>query len=160
MQKLNTFLWFEVAGQAEQAVAFYLSVFPKSKAGKVLRWGDVGPGPKGSVLTADFEIDGHKFTAMNGKSEYKFTPAVSFMIPCETQQEVDYYWDKLLADGGQTMACGWLTDKFGVSWQVTPAALMDMLMDKDQAKANRVMEAMMKMIKLDLPTLKKAYDAS
>lgn len=158
MQKLNTFLWFD--GQAEQAVAFYLSVFPKAKAGKVMRWGDVGPGPKGSVLTASFELNGQEFTAMNGGPEYKFTPAISFMIPCETQQEVDEYWDKLLAGGGQPSACGWLTDKFGVSWQVTPVGLMEMLMDKDQARANRVMEAMMKMIKLDLPTLKKAYEAS
>jgi predicted 3-demethylubiquinone-9 3-methyltransferase (glyoxalase superfamily) len=158
MHKLNTFLWFD--GQAEQAVAFYLSVFPKAKAGKVLRWDDVGPGPKGSVLTVDFEIDGQPFTAMNGGTQYKFTPAVSFMIPCETQQEVDSYWDKLLADGGQPMACGWLTDRFGVSWQVTPVVLLDMLKDKDQAKANRVMEAMMTMVKLDIATLKKAYDAS
>lgn len=158
MQKLTTFLWFD--GQAEQAAAFYLSVFPKAKAGKVLRWGDVGPGPKGSVLTADFEIDGQQFSCLNGGPEYRFTPAVSFMIPCETQQEVDDYWNKLLAGGGQPSACGWLTDRFGVSWQVTPVGLQEMLMDKDPAKANRVMEAMMKMVKLDLPTLKKAYDAS
>jgi two-component system sensor histidine kinase QseC len=158
MQKINTCLW--VDGQAEQAVAFYLSVFPKAKAGKVMRWGDVGPGPKGSVLTASFEIDGQQFTCLNGGPEYKFTPAVSFMIPCDSQQEVDAYWDKLLADGGQPSACGWLTDKFGVSWQVTPVGLMEMLMDKDQARANRVMEAMMQMVKLDIATLKKAYDAS
>lgn len=158
MQKLNTFLWFD--GQAEQAVDFYLSVFPQAKRGKVLRWGDVGPGAKGSVLTASFELEGQQFTALNGGPEYKFTPAVSFMLPCETQQEVDGYWDKLLAGGGQPSACGWLTDKFGVSWQVTPVGLQDMLMDKDQAKANRVMEAMMKMVKLDLPTLQRAYGAS
>jgi predicted 3-demethylubiquinone-9 3-methyltransferase (glyoxalase superfamily) len=158
MNRFTTFLWFD--GQAEQAVAFYLSVFPNAKAGRVLRWGDVGPGPKGSVLTMEFELFGQQFTAMNGGPEYKFTPAVSFMIPCETQQEVDRYWDKLLADGGQPSACGWLTDKFGVSWQVTPVVLPQMLMDKDQAKANRVMEAMMKMVKLDIATLKKAYDAS
>ena len=112
------------------------------------------------MLTASFEIDGQQFTAMNGGPQYKLTPAISFMIPCETQQEVDDYWNKLLADGGQPSACGWLTDKFGVSWQVTPVGLMEMLMDKDQARANRVMEAMMKMIKLDLPTLKRAYDAA
>ncbi len=158
MQSINTFLWFD--GQAEEAVAFYLSVFPKAKAGKVMRWGDVGPGPKGSVLTASFELNGHEFTAMNGGPQYKFTPAVSFMIPCDTQQEVDSYWDKLLAGGGQPSACGWLTDKFGVSWQVTPVGLMEMLMDQDQAKANRVMEAMMKMVKLDIATLRNAYDAS
>lgn len=158
MQKLNTVLWFD--GQAEQAVAFYLSVFPKAKAGKVMRWGDVGPGPKGSVLTASFAVDGQQFIAMNGGPQHKFTPAISLMIPCETQQEVDDYWGKLLADGGQPSACGWLTDKFGVSWQVTPVGLMEMLMDKDQAKANRVMEAMMEMVKLDIATLQQAYNAS
>jgi two-component system sensor histidine kinase QseC len=158
VQKLNTFLWFD--GQAEQAVAFYLSVFPKAKAGKVLRWGDVGPGPKGSVLTASFELMGQEFTAINGGPQYKFTPAISLMIPCDTQQEVDDYWNKLLAGGGQPSACGWLTDKFGVSWQVTPVGLLEMLMDKDQAKANRVMAAMMEMVKLDISTLRKAYDAS
>ena len=157
MQKLVTFLWFD--GQAEDAVNFYLSVFPKAKAGKVLRWGDVGPGPKGSVLTASFELAGQEFTALNGGPQYKFTPAVSFMIPCDTQQEVDDYWSKLLAGGGQPSACGWLTDRFGVSWQVTPVGLQEMLMDKDQAKANRVMEAMMKMVKLDIAVLKCAYDA-
>jgi predicted 3-demethylubiquinone-9 3-methyltransferase (glyoxalase superfamily) len=158
MQKINTFLWFD--GQAEQAVAFYLSVFPKAKAGKVLRWGDVGPGPKGSVLTASFELMGQEFTAINGGPQYKFTPAISLMIPCDTQQEVDDYWNKLLAGGGEPSACGWLTDKFGVSWQVTPVGLLEMLMDKDQAKANRVMAAMMEMVKLDIPTLRKAYEAS
>ena len=155
MQKINTFLWFD--GQAEQAVAFYLSVFPQAKSGKVMRWGDTGPGPKGSVLTASFELMGQEFTALNGGPQYKFTPAVSFMIPCETQQEVDGYWDKLLAGGGQPSACGWLTDRFGVSWQVTPVGLQEMLTDKDPAKANRVMEAMMKMVKLDLAELKRAY---
>lgn len=158
MQKIKTFLWFD--GQAEEAVNFYLSVFPQAKAGKVLRWGDVGPGPKGSVLTASFELDGDEFTAINGGPQYKFTPAVSFMIPCETQQEVDHYWSTLLAGGGEASACGWLTDRFGVSWQVTPVGLQDMLMDKDPAKANRVMEAMMKMVKLDIATLRRAYDAS
>jgi predicted 3-demethylubiquinone-9 3-methyltransferase (glyoxalase superfamily) len=158
MQKLNTFLWFD--GQAEAAVNFYLSVFPQAKAGKVLRWGDTGPGPKGAVRTASFELNGQEFTALNGGPEYKFTPAVSFMIPCETQQEVDGYWNKLMADGGQPSACGWLTDKFGVSWQVTPVVLQEMLMDRDQARANRVMAAMMKMVKLDIATLQQAYDAS
>jgi len=158
MQKLNNFLWFN--DQAEQAVEFYLSVFPGSKTGRVLRWGNTGPGKKGSVLTIEFELLGQQFTAMNGGPDYQFNPAISFMIPCDTQQEVDGYWSKLMAGGGKEMQCGWLTDKFGVSWQVTPVVLQEMLLDKDQAKADRVMQAMMKMVKLDIATLKKAYDAS
>lgn len=157
MQKIGLFLWFD--GQAEQAVNFYLSVFPQAKTGKVLRFGDAGPGPKGSVLTASFELDGQEFTAINGGPKYKFTPAISFMIPCDTQQEVDDYWNKLTADGGQPVQCGWLTDKYGVSWQVTPVVLRDMLMDKDPARANRVMQAMMTMVKIDIAALRRAYDA-
>ena len=158
MQKISPFLWFD--GQAQEAVAFYLSVFPHAKAGKVMRFGDAGPGPKGSVLTASFELDGQEFTAINGGPEYKFTPAISFMIPCDTQQEVDDYWRKLTADGGQPVQCGWLTDKYGVSWQVTPVVLRDMLMDKDPARANRVMQAMMKMVKIDIAALERAYDTA
>ena len=158
MRKLNTFLWFD--GQAEQAVPFYLSVFPDGKSGRVLRWGGTGPGKPGSVLTIEFELFGQQFTAMNGGPEYKFDAAISFMIPCETQEEVDRYWSMLTADGGKEVQCGWLTDKFGISWQVTPIVLQEMLLDKDQAKADRVMLAMMKMVKLDIATLKKAYDAS
>ena len=158
MQKISPFLWFD--GQAQEAVAFYLSVFPHAKAGKVMRFGDAGPGPKGSVLTASFELDGQEFTAINGGPEYKFTPAISSMIPCDTQQEVDDYWRKLTADGGQPVQCGWLTDKYGVSWQVTPVVLRDMLMDKDPARANRVMQAMMKMVKIDIAALERAYDTA
>ena len=158
MQKISPFLWFD--GQAQEAVAFYLSVFPHAKAGKVMRFGDAGPGPKGSVLTASFELDGQEFTAINGGPEYKFTPAISFMIPCDTQQKVDDYWRKLTADGGQPVQCGWLTDKYGVSWQVTPVVLRDMLMDKDPARANRVMQAMMKMVKIDIAALERAYDTA
>ena len=157
MQKINTFLWFD--GQAEEAVKFYLSVFPQAKAGKVMRWGDTGPGPKGSVLTTSFELAGQEFTAINGGPQYKFTPAVSFMILCDTQQEVDDYWHQLTADGGQPVQCGWLTDKYGVSWQVTPVVLREMLMDKDPARANRVMQAMMTMVKIDIAALERAQTA-
>ena len=158
MQKINTFLWFD--GQAEEAVKFYLSVFPQAKAGKVMRWGDTGPGPKGSVLTTSFELAGQEFTAINGGPQYKFTPAVSFMILCDTQQEVDDYWHQLTADGGLPVQCGWLTDKYGVSWQVTPVVLREMLMDKDPARANRVMQAMMKMVKIDIAALEQAQTAA
>ena len=157
MQKISTCLWFN--GQAEAATDFYLSVFKNARKTDVLRWGDVGPGPKGSVLTCSFELDGREFIALNGGPEFKFTPAISLVVNCETQAEVDHCWDKLL-DGGQPMECGWLTDKFGISWQVTPTMLPRLLMDKDTAKANRVMAAMMKMVKLDIAALQQAADAS
>jgi len=157
MQKISTCLWFN--GQAEAATDFYLSIFKSAKKTDVLRWGDVGPGPKGSVLTCSFELDGREFIALNGGPEFKFTPAISLVVNCETQAEVDHYWGKLL-DGGQPMECGWLTDKFGISWQVTPTMLPRLLMDKDTAKANRVMAAMMKMVKLDIAALQQAADAS
>jgi len=156
MQKISTCLWFN--GQAEAAMDFYVSIFKNAKKTDVLRWGDVGPGPKGSVLTCSFELDGREFVALNGGPEFKFTPAISLVVNCETQAEVDHYWDKLL-DGGKPMECGWLTDKFGISWQVTPTMLPRLLMDKDTAKANRVMAAMMKMVKLDIATLQQAADA-
>jgi len=156
MQKMSTCLWFN--GQAEAAMDFYVSIFKNAKKTDVLRWGDVGPGPKGSVLTCSFELDGREFVALNGGPEFKFTPAISLVVNCETQAEVDHYWDKLL-DGGKPMECGWLTDKFGISWQVTPTMLPRLLMDKDTAKANRVMAAMMKMVKLDIAALQQAADA-
>ena len=156
MQKISTCLWFD--GQAEEAMNFYVSIFKNAKKTDVLRWGDVGPGPKGSVLTCSFELDGREFMALNGGPQFKFTPAISLVVNCETQAEVDHYWDKLL-DGGKPMECGWLTDKFGISWQVTPTMLPRLLMDKDTAKANRVMAAMMKMVKLDIATLQQAADA-
>jgi len=156
MQKISTCLWFN--GQAEAAMDFYVSIFKNAKKTDVLRWGDVGPGPKGSVLTCSFELDGREFVALNGGPEFKFTPAISLVVNCETQAEVDHYWDKLL-DGGKPMECGWLTDKFGISWQVTPTMLPRLLMDKDTAKANRVMAAMMKMVKLDIAALQQAADA-
>jgi predicted 3-demethylubiquinone-9 3-methyltransferase (glyoxalase superfamily) len=155
MQKITPFLWFD--NNAEEAVKFYTSVFKNSKTGRIARYGDAGPGPKGSVVTIDFELNGQKFIALNGGPEFKFNESISFMVECESQQEVDYYWEKLTA-GGQEVQCGWLKDKFGLSWQVTPTALLKMIADPDPAKANRVMTAMLKMIKIDLPTLKRAYD--
>jgi len=154
MQKITPFLWFD--GKAEEAMTFYTSIFKNSKVGDVMRYGDAGPGKKGSVLTATFEIEGQEFIALNGGPMYQFTPAISFFVKCETQDEVDHYWDKLL-EGGAPQQCGWLTDKFGVTWQVVPTILGKMLTDKDAAKANRVMQAMMKMVKLDIKTLQQAY---
>jgi predicted 3-demethylubiquinone-9 3-methyltransferase (glyoxalase superfamily) len=155
MQKITPFLWFD--GKAEEAMNFYVSIFKNSKILGVSRWGDAGPGPKGSVLTAAFELDGQKFVALNGGPQYTFTPAISFMVNCETQEEVDHYWEKLTA-GGKEVQCGWLTDKYGLSWQITPTILITMLQDKDPVKAQRVMKAMMKMIKIDIKELQRAYD--
>jgi predicted 3-demethylubiquinone-9 3-methyltransferase (glyoxalase superfamily) len=155
MQRISTCLWFD--GKAEEAANFYLSIFKDSKVIDTMRWGDTGPGPKGSVLAVTFEINGYEILALNGGPHYSFTPAISLFVKCQTQEEVDHYWDKLLA-GGEAMKCGWLTDKFGVSWQIVPTILGEMLQDKDAAKANRVMQAMMQMVKLDIPTLKRAYD--
>jgi predicted 3-demethylubiquinone-9 3-methyltransferase (glyoxalase superfamily) len=154
MQKVTPFLWFD--NQAEEAVNLYVSIFPNSKMLKVLRYGEAGPGPKGSVMTASFDLDGQRFTALNGGPHFKFTEAVSFVIDCKSQEEVDHYWDKLSA-GGQTQQCGWLKDKFGVSWQITPTVLVEMMGDADPAKAKRVAKAMMKMVKIDIAKLKEAY---
>ena len=159
MQKITPFLWFD--HQAEEAANFYTSVFKNSKVGRILRYDEAsakGAGrPVGSVLTIEFEIAGQKFTALNGGPEFKFNESISFVVNCETQNEVDYFWEKLLADGGQESQCGWLKDKFGVSWQITPTVLIDMLNDKDAKKAERVMKAMMQMQKIDIKTLKEAY---
>lgn len=154
MPKITPFLWFD--SNAEEAVNFYVSVFKNSKIENISRYGDAGPGPKGSVMTATFQLDGQHFMALNGGPHYKITPAISFMVNCESQAEVDELWDKLVA-GGQPMACGWLTDRFGVSWQITPRILNELLRDKDPAKAQRVMQAMMQMIKIDIQALKDAY---
>ena len=156
MQRMSTCLWFD--GQAEEAMNFYLSIFKNAKKLDVLRWGDVGPGPKGSVLTCGFELDGQEFLALNGGPQYQFTPAISLVVNCETQAEVDHQWNKLL-EGGQAVQCGWLTDRFGISWQIVPTLLPKLLMDKDSAKANRVMAAMMQMVKLDIAGLQQAADA-
>ena len=155
MQKITPFLWYDT--QAEAAANFYCSIFKNSNITSIARYGDSGPGPKGSVMTVAFELDGQPFTALNGGPHFKFTEAVSFVVNCETQAEVDRYWDKLL-EGGQPSQCGWLKDQYGLSWQIVPNVLMEMLQDKDPQKSQRVMAAMMKMIKLDIPTLQKAYD--
>ena len=157
MQKIKTFLWFD--NQAEEAVNFYTSIFKNSKVGKVSRYGDAGPGPKGAVLTASFVLDGQEFIALNGGPKYKFTPAISFVVPCETQQEIDHYWSKLSA-GGRTDQCGWLADKFGVSWQVVPTLLGQLMSDKDSQKSERVMKALLQMTKLDIDALKSAYEGA
>ena len=155
MQKITPFLWFN--DNAEEAMNFYLSIFKNSKAGTIQRYGDAGPGPRGSVMSATFELNGQQFFALNGGPLFHFTPAVSFFIHCETQEEIDELWEKLSA-GGEKSRCGWLTDKFGLSWQVVPGILNTMLGDKDPVKAKNVMEAMMKMDKLDIATLKRAYE--
>lgn len=155
MQKITPFLWYDT--QAEAAANFYCSIFKNSKITSISRYGDSGPGPKGTVMTVAFELDGQPFTALNGGPHFKFTEAVSFVVNCETQAEVDRYWDKLL-EGGQPSQCGWLKDQYGLSWQIVPNVLMEMLQDKDPQKSQRVMAAMMQMIKLDVPTLQKAYD--
>jgi predicted 3-demethylubiquinone-9 3-methyltransferase (glyoxalase superfamily) len=154
MQKISPFLWFDT--QAEEAANFYVSIFKNSRIGKVVRYGEAGPGPKDSVLTIAFELDGLNFTALNGGPHFKFTEAISLHIDCENQEEVDYYWDKLLK-GGQPSQCGWLKDKFGLSWQVVPSILPKLLGDPDREKANRVMQAMMRMIKIDVAKLEAAY---
>lgn len=153
MQKITPFLWFD--GNAEEAMNFYTSVFKNSKIGSVSRYGEAGPGKPGSVLTASFELEGLEFTALNGGPQYRFTEAVSFHIACENQEEVDYYWDKL-SEGGTIQMCGWLKDKFGLAWQIVPTALPRLLSNPDRAKANRVMQAMLQMKKLDVPTLEAA----
>jgi predicted 3-demethylubiquinone-9 3-methyltransferase (glyoxalase superfamily) len=153
MQKITPFLWFD--NQAEEAANFYVSIFKDSKVLSLMRCGDAGPGPKGSVLTAEFELEGQQFTALNGGPQFKFTEAISLVVNCTSQEEVDYYWEKLTA-GGQEVQCGWLKDKYGLSWQITPTILIELLQDKDPQKANRVMEAMMKMVKIDIETIKRA----
>jgi predicted 3-demethylubiquinone-9 3-methyltransferase (glyoxalase superfamily) len=155
MQKITPFLWFN--GQAEEAAQFYVSVFRHSNIRRVTRYGDAGPGPKGSAMTVQFDIDGQEFVALNGGPQFRFTPAVSFLVNCQTQEEVDQLWDKL-SEGGSEQQCGWLQDKYGLSWQIIPTALPQMLQDKDPQKANAVMQAMLKMKKIDIATLKDAYD--
>ncbi len=154
MQKITPFLWFD--GQAEEAAKFYASIFKKSRIKSVTRYGKEGPGPGGSVMVVDFQINGQDFTALNGNAQFKFNESVSFVVHCDTQKEVDYYWDRL-SKGGKEIACGWLKDKYGLAWQVTPKALLRMIKDKDPVKKQRVMKAMMGMVKLDIRKLKQAY---
>jgi predicted 3-demethylubiquinone-9 3-methyltransferase (glyoxalase superfamily) len=159
MQKITPFLWFD--NQAEEAVKFYTAIFKNSKVGKITRYGEsaekAAGRPAGSAMTVEFELEGQKFTALNGGPVFKFNESISFVANCKTQEEVDYFWEKLTADGGQEIECGWLKDKFGVSWQIVPTVLIEMLHDKDEAKAERVMKAMLQMHKLDIKTLKDAY---
>jgi predicted 3-demethylubiquinone-9 3-methyltransferase (glyoxalase superfamily) len=159
MQKITPFFWFD--DQAEGAVNFYTSLFKNSKIGRIFHYTEEAAEktgrPVGSVLTIEFEIEGQKFVALNGGPLFKFNESISFVINCETQEEVDYFWRKLTADGGEESQCGWLKDKFGVSWQVTPTVLIDMLHDKDPEKAERVMKAMLQMQKIEIPKLKAAW---
>jgi predicted 3-demethylubiquinone-9 3-methyltransferase (glyoxalase superfamily) len=154
MPKITPFLWFD--SKAEEAMNFYVSVFKNSKVVGVSRYGDAGPGPKGSVMTATFELEGQRFIALNGGPTFTFTPAISLFVNCETQQEVDDLWAKLSA-GGREDRCGWLQDKYGLSWQIIPSALMELMQDKDPEKSKRVMQAMLQMVKIDIAGLKKAY---
>ena len=160
MQKIAPFLWFDQ--EAEEAVKFYTSIFKNSKIGRILRYdkqaAKASGRPAGSVLTIEFELEGQKFVALNGGPQFKFNESVSFVVNCETQEEVDYFWEKLTADGGEESQCGWLKDRFGLSWQVTPTVLIDMLHDKDSAKAERAMKAMLQMQKIDIDKLKAAYE--
>jgi predicted 3-demethylubiquinone-9 3-methyltransferase (glyoxalase superfamily) len=153
-QKITTFLWFD--NNAEQAMEFYTAIFKHSKILSVSRYGEAGPGPKGTVMVGAFELEGQRFLALNGGPRFKFTEAISLVIDCETQEEIDHFWAKLGA-GGQTQACGWLKDKFGLSWQVVPSVLGELMQDKDPQKSKRVMEAMLRMVKFDIAHLKAAH---
>lgn len=155
MQKITPCLWFD--NNAEEAVNHYLSIFKNSKINKILRCGDAGPGPKGSILTIAFQLEGQDFIALNGGPIFKFNEAISLSVDCKSQIEVDNLWGKL-SEGGQESHCGWLKDKFGLSWQVIPSALVEMLQDPDPEKSKRVMAAMMQMGKIDIALLKQAYD--
>jgi predicted 3-demethylubiquinone-9 3-methyltransferase (glyoxalase superfamily) len=154
MQKITPFLWFD--GKAEEAMNFYVSIFKNSKIVNVTRYGEAGPGPKGTVMSATFQLDGQEFFALNGGPQFTFSPAISFFVNCQTQQEVDELWEKL-SEGGEKLRCGWLKDKYGLSWQVIPSALGEMLQDKDAQKSKRVMQAMLQMDKIDIKRLKQAY---
>jgi predicted 3-demethylubiquinone-9 3-methyltransferase (glyoxalase superfamily) len=156
MQKIHPFLWFD--NQAEEAAKFYVSIFPNSKITTIARYGDGGPGPKGSVMTVAFQLDGHDFVALNGGPHFKFTEAISLVVNCRTQEELDGYWEKLCAGGGREVECGWLKDKYGLSWQIVPEMIEEMISDKDQARSNRVMAAVLKMKKLDIAALKRAAE--
>ena len=157
MQKITPFLWFD--GRAEEAMNFYVSIFKNSKKGRVIRYGDTGPGPKGTVMTAVFQLDGQEFIALNGGPQFKFSQAVSFVVNCKTQKEVDELWEKLSAGGEQQM-CGWLKDRFGLSWQIVPTALPELLGNPDPAISQSVMKAMMQMKRIDIEGLKRAKQAA
>jgi len=154
-QKITTFLWFD--NNAEEAVNFYVSVFKNSKIFASTRYGETGPGPKGTIMTIDFELDGVRYAALNGGPNFKFTEAISLVVHCQTQEEVDYYWEKL-SEGGQIIECGWLKDKFGLFWQITPDLLLELLQSDDDQKVDRVMKLMMQMKKLDIEGIRKAAE--
>jgi len=155
MQKITPYLWFD--DQAEEAMNFYVSIFKNSKVLSVARYGDAGPGPKGMIMTARFQLEGQEFIALNGGPQFKFTEAISFLVNCETQEEVDYFWEKL-SKGGERSRCGWLKDKFGLSWQIVPTVLGEMLQDKNAERSQSVMKAMLQMDKIDIQGLKRAYE--
>jgi predicted 3-demethylubiquinone-9 3-methyltransferase (glyoxalase superfamily) len=158
MQKITPFLWFD--GKAEEAAAFYISIFRYSRIVDISRYGEAGPGAAGSVMLVTFELEGQRFIALNGGPHFSFTPAVSFFVSCETQEEVDALWAKLCADGGEAVRCGWLKDRYGLSWQIVPAVLGELLRDSDTEKARRTMAAMLAMRKLDIAALQRAHAGS
>ena len=155
MSKITPFLWFD--NQAEEAMQFYTSIFKNSKPGRITRYGEGGPGAKGSVMSVTFQLEGQEFMALNGGPHFSFTPAISLFVDCQTQEEVDQLWEKL-SGGGKKERCGWLKDKYGLSWQIIPSALGEMIEDKDPARSKRVIEAMLQMDKIDIPGLRKAYE--
>lgn len=155
MEKIRPFLWYD--GKAEEAAKFYTSIFKNSKLGTVRRYGPGGPVPEGSVMSVEFQIEGREYVAFNGGPQFPFTPAISLFVRCETQEEVDTLWEKLL-EGGRTSRCGWLQDKFGLSWQIIPSALGKLMSDPDPQKSGRVMKAMLQMEKIDIEALQRAYD--
>lgn len=158
LQKITTYLWFD--GNAEEAVTDYTSLFPDSRVTQIARWGKGGPAPEGSVMNIVFELAGQQLMALNGGPMFKFTPAVSLFVRCESQAEVDKFWDGFLSRGGQASMCGWLSDRFGLSWQIIPTALMELMGDSDPQKAGRVAQAMMTMQKIDVAALQRAYAAA
>ena len=155
MPKITPFLWFD--DKAEEAMNFYTSIFKNSKPGRISRYGEGAPGPKGKVMSVTFQLEGQEFMALNGGPHFSFTPAISLFVDCKTQEEVDELWEKLSA-GGKKERCGWLKDKYGLSWQIIPSALGEMMQDKDPAKSKRVMQAMLQMEKIDIANLRKAYE--
>jgi predicted 3-demethylubiquinone-9 3-methyltransferase (glyoxalase superfamily) len=156
--KITPYLWFD--GNAEQAVEYYTSMFSHSKVTQVARWGEGGPAPKGTVMNIAFELDGRSFIALNGGPHFKFTPAISMFVSCDSQEEVDRYWTRFLADGGKASQCGWLEDKFGLSWQIIPKRLVTLMSDPDPKRAGCVAQALMKMQKIDLAALERAYEGA
>jgi len=154
-QKITPFLWFD--GNAEEAVSYYTSIFKNSKVLSTTHYGDMGPGRKGAVMTINFQLEGQEFTALNGGPDFKFNEAISLVVKCASQKEVDELWEKLTSGGGQEVQCGWLKDKYGLSWQITPTALLEMIQDPDPKKVQRAMAAMMTMKKLDIAQLTRAY---